>query len=83
MHQFVPDVLQPHQNGQPNIVSVQSPVEGLSVLQQTYGTGASDHGDVVETMVSPDSIMSMDPRAINSHNRIALYQDYDGSNTEV
>jgi hypothetical protein len=58
-------------------------VEGLSILQRTYGTQAGDHGDVVETMVSPDSILSMDPEAINSHDRIALYQDYDGSKSEA
>ncbi|PNF17520.1 hypothetical protein B7P43_G16939 [Cryptotermes secundus] len=83
LHQFVPRVLQPHQDRHPDIVSVQSPVEGLSVLQRTYGTQAEDHGDVVETMVSPDSVLSLDPGVINSHDKIILYQDYDGSNTEV
>jgi hypothetical protein len=52
-------------------------------MQRTYGTQDDVHGDVVETTISPDSIMSMDPGIINSHDRIALYQDFDGSNTEV
>jgi hypothetical protein len=79
----VPDVLQPSPTCQPDVVSVQSPVEGLSILQRTYGTQAGDHGDVVETLVSPESILSLDPGTVDSHDRIALYQDYDGSNTEV
>lgn len=79
----MPGVLHPAQDRHPDIVSVQSPVEGLSVLQRTYGTQAEGHEDVVETMVSPDSVLSMDPGAINSHDKIVLYQDYDGSNTEV
>lgn len=82
MHKFVPYVLQPPRNCQHGVVSIQSPVEGLSILQRTYGTQAGDQGDV-ETMVSPDSILSMDTEAIISHDRVALYQDYDGSNTEV
>lgn len=83
VHQFVPDVLQPPQARQPDVVSVQSPVEGLSILQRTYGTRAGNNVEVVETMVSPDSVLSLDPGPINTHDRIALYQDYDGSNTEV
>jgi hypothetical protein len=79
----VPDVLQHPQNHQPDIVGVQNPVESLSISQRTYGTQADDHGDVIETVVSPDSILSLDPGIINSNDRIALYQDYDGSNTEV
>ncbi|PSN32304.1 CSC1-like protein 2 [Blattella germanica] len=82
-NQFVPDVLQPSQSRQPDVVSVQSPVEGLSILQRTYGTRAVENVDGVESMVSPDSILSLDPGPINTHDRIALYQDYDGSNTEV
>lgn len=83
LHQFVPGVLQPPQDRHPDIVTVQSPVEGLSVLQRTYGTQAEDHGDVVETVVSPDSVLSLDSGIINTHDKIVLYQDYDGSNTEV
>ena len=82
LHQFVPEVLQPPQNDGPG-EGVQSSVEGLSILQRTYGTQEDIHGEVVETTVSPDSVLSLDPGTINSHDRIALYQDYDGSNTEV
>jgi hypothetical protein len=58
-------------------------VEGLSNLQRTYGTQDDVHDEVVETTVSPDSILSLDPGIINTRDRIALFQDYDGSNTEV
>jgi hypothetical protein len=58
-------------------------MEGLSILQRTYGTQDDDHGNLVEAVVSPDSVLSLDPGIINSHDRTALYQDYDGSNTEV
>ncbi|XP_067007803.2 calcium permeable stress-gated cation channel 1 isoform X2 [Anabrus simplex] len=76
---FVPDVLQSTHSRQPDMVTVQSPVEGLSVLQRTYGTrsGTSD------TLVSPDAILSFEPGPINAHDQVLLYQDYDGSNTEV
>lgn len=83
LHQFVPEVLQPPQNHQPDVVAVQNPVEDLSILQRTYGTRDDDHGYVVETTVSPDSVLSLAPGIIDSNDRIALYQDYDGTNTEV
>jgi len=82
LHQFVPEVLQPPRNEQPD-ESVQNSVEGLSILQRTYGTQDDVHGEVVETAVPPDSILSSDLGIINTHDRIALYQDFDGSNTEV
>jgi len=82
LHQFVPEVLQPPRNEQPD-ESVQNSVEGLSILQRTYGTQDDVHGEVVETTVPPDSILSSDLGIINTHDRIALYQDFDGSNTEV
>jgi hypothetical protein len=78
----VPEVLHPPQNDQLN-EGVQNSVEGLSNLQRTYGTQDDVHGEVVETTVSPDSILSLDPGIINTHDRIVLFQDYDGSNTEV
>lgn len=79
---FVPEVLQPPQNDQPD-EGVQGSVEGISNLQRTYGTQDDVDGEVVETTVSPDNILSFDPGTVNTHDRIFLYQDYDGSNTEV
>jgi hypothetical protein len=79
----VPEVLQPPENERPDVAGVQNSMEGLSILQRTYGTQDDVHGDVVETRISPDSILSVDPGIINSHDRIALYQDFDNSNTEV
>jgi hypothetical protein len=79
----VPEVLQPPDNERPDVAGVKNSMEGLSILQRTYGTQDDVHGDVVETTISPDSILSMDPGIINSHDRIALYQDFDSSNTEV
>jgi len=78
----VPEVLQPPQNDQPD-EGVQGSVEGISNLQRTYGTQDDVDGEVVETTVSPDNILSFDPGTVNTHDRIFLYQDYDGSNTEV
>lgn len=82
-HQFVPEVLHPPQNDLSDVAGFQSSVEGLSILQRTYGTQDDVHGDVVETTVSPDCILSLDPGIINSRDTVALYQGYDGSNTEV
>jgi hypothetical protein len=79
----VPEVLQPPQDYQPDDEDVRTSVEGLSILQRTYGTQDEVHGEVVETTVSPDSILSLDPGIINMHDRISLYQAIDGSHTEV
>ncbi|KAK7863628.1 hypothetical protein R5R35_006165 [Gryllus longicercus] len=78
-HRFVPQVLQPSTSRHEDVVSVQSPEEGLSVLQRTYGS----HSNAADMLASPENGASFDPNLITAQDRILLYQDYDGTNTEV
>nr|CAD7433679.1 unnamed protein product [Timema monikensis] len=72
IHQFVPPVLQRSRENlnQPDVLSVTSPSEGLTILQRTYGTGTQDH--------AVDDIVASENGTINPHDRIYLYQDYEG-----
>ncbi|XP_047108351.1 calcium permeable stress-gated cation channel 1 [Schistocerca piceifrons] len=53
-HRFVPAVLRPSVLRQPDVVSVQTPAEGISVLRRTYGTGSPDGP---AALTSPDHIL--------------------------